>query len=55
MAPSSIAFAMTMITLATSPEVTNHFSPSIAQPASVRVAVVAMVDGSEPESSSVTA
>jgi hypothetical protein len=38
-----------------SPEVTNHFSPSITQPPSRRRAVVAIPDGSEPACSSVTA
>jgi acyl-CoA dehydrogenase len=40
---------------ATSPEVTNHFSPSMRQPPSSGVAVVAIPDGSEPASASVTA
>ena len=53
--PSAIAFATTMYTAHTSPEVTNHFSPSMRQPASVRCAVVAIPDGSEPACSSVTA
>ena len=44
-----------MWTSATSPLVTNHFSPRIRQPASVRSAVVVMPDGSEPASASVTA
>ena len=51
----SIALAMTIITRAASAEVTNHFSPSITQPPSLRVAVVAIFEGSEPACSSVTA
>ncbi|MGH2851534.1 MAG: acyl-CoA dehydrogenase family protein [Solirubrobacteraceae bacterium] len=35
--------------------VTNHFSPSITQPPSLRRAVVVIPDGSEPASASVTA
>ena len=47
---------MTMMTAATSPEVTNHFSPLITKPpSSVRCAAVLMPDGSEPASASVTA
>ena len=46
---------MTIITRAASAEVTNHFSPSITQPPSLRVAVVAIFEGSEPACSSVTA
>jgi len=42
--------AMTTSTRATSPEVTNHFSPLIRQPASVLTAVVAIVLGSDPAS-----
>ena len=53
--PSPSAFATTMKTVAMSPEVTNHFSPSITQPPSRRRAVVAIPDGSEPACSSVTA
>ena len=44
-----------MITSATSPLVTNHFSPRIRQPPSDGVALVAIADGSEPASASVTA
>ena len=44
-----------MITSATSPLVTNHFSPRMRQPEPVGVAVVAIPDGSEPACSSVTA
>ena len=47
--------AITISTRATSPEVTNHFSPLIRHPPSVGVAVVAIPLGSEPASASVTA
>jgi hypothetical protein len=53
--PCPSAFATTMWAVATSPLVTNHFSPSITQPAPSRRAVVRMPDGSEPANSSVTA
>ena len=53
-APST-TLAMTISTLATSPEVTNHFSPLMRQPASVATAVDAIPPGSDPASASVTA
>ena len=53
-APST-TLATTISTRATSPEVTNHFSPLMRQPASVATAVVAIPLGSEPASASVTA
>jgi hypothetical protein len=50
------AIATTMITSATSPLVTNHFSPLIRQPPPASgVADVSIADGSEPASASVTA
>ena len=50
------ATATTMITSATSPLVTNHFSPRMRQPPpSSGSAVVAIADGSEPARASVTA
>ena len=51
----STTLAMTISTLATSPVVTNHFSPEIRKPASVRSATVLIPEGSEPASASVTA
>jgi hypothetical protein len=48
--------AITISTRATSPEVTNHFSPLIRHPpAAVVTAVVAIPFGSEPACASVTA
>ena len=52
---STIALAMTIRTRATSPEVTNHFSPLIRHPSPVETAVLAIPPGSEPASASVTA
>ena len=50
------ATATTMITSATSPLVTNHFSPRIRHPPpSSGVADVSIADGSDPASASVTA
>lgn len=46
---------MTTSTSATSPEVTNHFSPLIRKPPSVRTALVSIPEGSEPAFRSVTA
>ena len=51
----STTLAITISTRATSPEVTNHFSPLIRQPPSVATAVLAIPPGSEPASASVTA
>ena len=47
--------ACTMRKSATSPTVTNHFSPEIRYPSPSRAATVSMSDGSEPAFSSVTA
>src|SRR5215207_7384275 len=47
--------ASTIRKSATSPTVTNHFSPSIRKPPPTRSAVVAISEGSEPAPSSVTA
>ena len=51
------ATATTIIAVATSPLVTNHFSPRMCQPAppASGAAVVVIPDGSEPASASVTA
>ena len=50
------AIATTTITSATSPLVTNHFSPRIRQPPPSRGdAVVSIAEGSEPAFASVTA
>ena len=43
------------MTAATSPKVTNHFSPLISQPPSTFVAVLVIMLGSEPAPASVTA
>ncbi len=54
--PYPAQIATTMCAAATSPLVTNHFSPSRSQPpAPSGVAVVRMPEGSEPACSSVTA
>jgi hypothetical protein len=46
---------MTIRTWATSPEVTNHFSPFMRKPPEVRSAVASIREGSEPAPTSVTA
>ena len=51
----SIALATTMCAAATSPVVTNHFSPLIRQPPAILAAVARISDGSDPANSSVTA
>ena len=52
----STTLAITMITEATSPEVTNHFSPLSRKPPAPSGSATALIrEGSEPASASVTA